>query len=66
MTAARPRMVASRCGTIPSVQPSEASTPARRPCSSAVDTVKITPVPGMSTTMSEVMRNSRPIMSMPF
>ncbi|EWS63342.1 hypothetical protein Y695_03426 [Hydrogenophaga sp. T4] len=42
ITAARPKIVASRCGTMPSVQPTEASTAAFRPCSSAVDTVKIT------------------------
>ena len=59
MTAARPSTVASRCGTMPSVQPAEANRLARRPIVSPAETVKTTPVPGMSTTISEVTRNSR-------
>jgi hypothetical protein len=58
MIAARPKMVASRCGTIPRVQPSAAKRLARLPSARPVDTVKTTPVPGISTTTREVSRNS--------
>ncbi len=47
---------------MPAVQPSDAYTPARVPCSRPVDTVKTTPVPGMSTTISEVIKKSMVIM----
>ena len=43
---------------MPSVQPSAAYTLAMRLWVRPVETVNSTPVPGMSTTMSEVSRNS--------
>jgi hypothetical protein len=64
MTAARPSTVASKCGRMPSVQPTEAMKPARRPCTNPVETVKTTPVPGMRTTMSDVIKNSAVNMAM--
>lgn len=59
-------MVARRWGMIPAVQPSAAYTLAVRPCVIPVETVNITPVPGMRTTMREVMRNSTLIMTCPY
>lgn len=40
----------------PAVQPSAANTLARLPAMRPVDTVKITPVPGISTTIRQVMK----------
>ena len=59
MTAAKPKTVARRCGTMPAAQPSAAKRLAFRPRMRPVETVNTTPVPGTSTTISEVMRNSR-------
>ncbi|MNH47850.1 hypothetical protein D3C79_1112990 [compost metagenome] len=44
---------------IPAVQPSAVYRLARLPATRAVDMVRITPLPGISTTISEVMRKSR-------
>src|SRR6185369_3359027 len=49
-------MVARRWGTIPSVQPTDASRLARRPWSRPVEIVNRTPGPGTSTTTREVTR----------
>ena len=48
-------------GTMPAVQPTAAKTLARRPCVMPAEIVNTTPVPGIRTTMSEVMRNSMPM-----
>ncbi|MNN95221.1 hypothetical protein D3C81_2139910 [compost metagenome] len=54
-----PRIEASKCGTIPAVQPSAVYRLARVPATRAVEMVRITPLPGISTTIREVMRKSR-------
>jgi hypothetical protein len=41
---------------MPAVQPTEANTLARRPWNRPVETVYTTPVPGVKTTINEVMR----------
>jgi hypothetical protein len=43
---------------MPAVQPNAAKTLALRPRASPVETVNTTPVPGIRTTISEVIRNS--------
>jgi hypothetical protein len=58
-SADRPRIDASKCGMIPAVQPSAANTLARLPAVRPVDTVKITPVPGINTTIRQVTRKFR-------
>jgi hypothetical protein len=47
-----------RWGSIPAVHPSAANTLALLPWISPVETVYITPVPGISTTINDVMKNS--------
>ena len=61
--AVNPRMLAVKWGTIPAVQPIAAAMPALLPKNRAVDTVYITPVPGIKTTTREVNRNSVLIIS---
>ena len=51
---------------MPNVQPRAANTLARLPRRSPVETVKMTPVPGIRTTINDVMRNSVVIMGSPF
>src|SRR5689334_14861466 len=58
-SAARPMMAAAMWGTMPSVQPNAATMLAREPRDRPVASVNSTPVPGDTTTISEVSRKSR-------
>src|SRR5918995_4116172 len=58
--AASPVMAATRCGTIPSVQPSAAIKLARRPVEMAAATVYSTPGPGVTTITKVVNKNATP------
>src|SRR5450631_1272271 len=51
-------MAAARCGTIPSVQPTAATTLARLPWASPAAIVYNTPVPGVATMINDVSRNA--------
>jgi hypothetical protein len=51
---------------MPMVQPKAATMLARKPRERPVASVKITPVPGDTTTMNEVTRNSRLTVDAPF
>jgi hypothetical protein len=57
-SAARPVIAASMCGTMPSVQPSAAIKLALAPRDRPAASVYRTPVPGVTTTISVVARNS--------
>jgi hypothetical protein len=51
-------MAAAMCGTMPKVQPKAATMLARDPRDRPVASVNSTPVPGETTTISDVIRNS--------
>ncbi len=56
--AARPAIAAAMCGTMPRVQPNAATTDIRSPRVRPVATVYTAPVPGETTMMNAVIRNS--------
>jgi hypothetical protein len=58
-SAAVPVTAAMRCGTMPSVHPNAATTPARAPREIPADNVISAPVPGIATITSDVSRNAK-------
>lgn len=60
ITAAAPVSASTRCGTIPSVHPSAATSPARVPRPRPAAIVNNAPVPGVAVTTIDAIQNSTP------